>query len=706
LKEPVLKASRVAKSSDMASTSEELAAFFDAVIMLSSGPDKLRKDAGDWATFLARYLPVFVVESDTLSKSTSAEAFAGHSITKVTIPGCEGPQQTELLCSFLNVRGVKHPLLWLNGTCFDHFVKRSGAPVRVFNAAASCLSLPSEEAPQLEAVERTRRLLKHVDLLVATSEDLGLAHAKYAGWKGPSLVLAGPMSSGGNLGTTGATVELNPIEHSPEKLIEVVIEVASCWSCKKMASNILLLFDNAATHIATVRDHISSLVEHSRHNVYLAPATGAAGGAQPLDVSMFDAIVIHYSIRLSLEEHFAPAFSEAVTRFCGPKLLFIQDEYERTETARTWIERLNVSAVFTTVPLSQRERVYPHARFSGVDFLPTLTGYVPLSEEVELFALPLEERRTIIGYRGRRLPHHYGELGQEKLRIGIDVRRFAAEFGIQVDIEVDDDHRIYGLDWYRFLGSCRATLGTESGANVFDFDGSLARAAALERQMPFSEFSARYLSDREGQVLMNQISPKIFEAIKLRTALILFEGSYSGVLQPNRHYIPLQKDYQNIAEVFARLQDLEQVRSLTDRAYQDVIASGRYSYSTFVAGVDTYLDQRLGHRPRARLVQQPILAVFDASDMSPIKAQWSVLSDLSGGAAQIGGDMRDRAIVYRAARHVWRLLPTGIRAHLMRAARSILGTDGVRWVWRKMPRGVRRRLVPRVGALADRLYRS
>ena len=55
---------------------------------------------------------------------------------------------------------------------------------------------------------------------------------------------------------------------------------------------------------------------------------------------------------------------------------------------------------------------------------------------------------------------------------------------------------------------------------------------------------------------MNQISPKIFEAIRLRTALILFDGSYSDVVKPDAHYIVLKKDYSNIDEVFERLEDI------------------------------------------------------------------------------------------------------------------------------------------------------
>ena len=85
---------------------------------------------------------------------------------------------------------------------------------------------------------------------------------------------------------------------------------------------------------------------------------------------------------------------------------------------------------------------------------------------------------------------------------------------------------------------------------------------------------------------MNQVSPKIFEAIRLRTALILFEGSYSGVIAPHVHYMPLKKDYSNIDDIFGKLQDIAYLKQLTDRAYTDIISSGEYSYRRFVERVN------------------------------------------------------------------------------------------------------------------------
>jgi hypothetical protein len=370
-----------------------------------------------------------------------------------------------------------------------------------------------------------------------------------------------------------------------------------------------MLYDDGSTTVRTIYEHLHCFYKYSRHRYQFMSATSndEIRSAGDLDFSCFDAVVIHYSVRVSVPEHMTETVAAAVKKYNGPKLLFIQDEYEDTETARQWIERLGVDTVYTNIPLSQVSLIYPSQRFPLVDFVHTLTGYVPEDPALDGHALPLPQRPIHLGYRGRQLPHHYGVLGYEKYRIGRDVRRLCAEFGIPADIEVEHSKRIYGTDWYRFVGSCRAMLGTESGSNVFDLDGSLKALSEKHADLGFEEFSDRFL-DNTTYVDMAQVSPKVFEAIRLRTALVLFEGSYSGVVEAETHYIPLRKDYSNIQDVFKAISDLDYLDELTERAYRDIIGGQRYSYRTFVENCDRYLDGRVGRDARATIVSVPVVA--------------------------------------------------------------------------------------------------
>ncbi len=50
---------------------------------------------------------------------------------------------------------------------------------------------------------------------------------------------------------------------------------------------------------------------------------------------------------------------------------------------------------------------------------------------------------------------------------------FAKGKELKLDISAKEDDRIYGNDWHAFLQNSKAVLGTEGGATIFDFDGTL-----------------------------------------------------------------------------------------------------------------------------------------------------------------------------------------------------------------------------------------
>lgn len=497
-----------------------------------------------------------------------------------------------------------------------------------------------------------------------------------------------------------------------EELLSHLDGVIARQAGSRPSLNVLMLYDDRSAHVSTVAEHLEGFRKHSRHRFFFLPATefvGLADGKDArLDLSCYDALAIHYSVRVSVRGHLSSGVAAAVSSYRGPKLLFAQDEYDNVETTRRWMERLGIDALFTNVPQDGLDFVYPRSRFARVDFIPTLTGYVPENPSIDAFALPMAERKLRIAYRGRSLAHHYGALSREKYSIGVDVRRLAQARGLAVDIEVDEGKRIYGSDWYRFIGSARATLGTESGSNVFDIDGGLAKLAQEHAGLPFEAFAERYLKEHEGLVRMNQISPKIFEAIRLRTALVLFEGEYSGAVRAGEHYIPLKKDYSNIDEVFARLEDVAFLEAMTERAYRDVIASGRYSLRRFVEGVDDYLSRRALGRRRATILSVPVAAVYgdEAAELllrpgadalllndavlarqpgrDQVLAIGAALAAAASGKSKQAGETVDlrglaegprQGLAFRLLKAAWRRLPQEWQSTLLGRAQAMLDAD-------------------------------
>jgi hypothetical protein len=161
----------------------------------------------------------------------------------------------------------------------------------------------------------------------------------------------------------------------------------------------------------------------------------------------------------------------------------------------------------------------------------------------------------------------------------------------RLDIDVSENGRLYGEDWYRFLSRCRAVLGVEAGVSIFDIEDKVRHAcegfSGTQPEASFSDIENRILKEWENNIFYRTISPRHFEAAAFRTCQILFEGKYSGILEPMVHYIPLRKDFSNIDFVMDTFLNNTERQRIQDNAYRDLIASGRFSYRRFVEAFES-----------------------------------------------------------------------------------------------------------------------
>ncbi len=386
--------------------------------------------------------------------------------------------------------------------------------------------------------------------------------------------------------------------------------------------SVLLLCDDFKGHASTVLDHIGAFTRYSRHDVHLFNPR-LVSDSTLLDLDVFDVVILHYSIFVISENYLSPRFREKVRRYGGLKVQFIQDEHRRVDQMTDMMRYLGIHVLFTLLPNREVGKVYSAERLPGVQLVHSLAGYVPESLQ-DVSAPPLEARSIDIGYRGRTLPFWLGRVAQEKAWIGQGILAAAPRYGWKCDIEWTEKERIYGAQWTRFMGSCKATLGTESGASITDRDGSIERRTkqylAAHPDAGFEQVFEAVLRPHEGNVRVNVISPRILEAVASRTVLILFPGDYSGVIQPWVHYIPLAKDFSNLDEVDARLRDPSFLATMSETAHRDLIASGRYSYRRFMREVDSVLDRYAsargsGHLARYRLAHLERSLRFGARDV-------------------------------------------------------------------------------------------
>lgn len=353
---------------------------------------------------------------------------------------------------------------------------------------------------------------------------------------------------------------------------------------------ILFIYNATQTYTNTVYEHVAAFQKYSAHETYFAHHDGFSDLGISFD--WFDAVIIHYTIRLPYDQ-ISSSVSKRLAKYRGLKALFIQDEYDFTYRAWGWIKKLAIDLVFTVVPDKNISIVYPKEHFPGVRFVSVLTGYVPENIPMSTKSIPPSQRGIVVGYRGRPLSIRYGQLGRDKIEIGSMVKTYCQENHIPHDIAWAEEERVYGPKWYEFVSSCKSMLGSESGSNVFDWDGKLDKQIEKFKkknpQASDEEVYANLIKVKETPGLMNQVSPRVFESIMLRTAMVLFEGNYSGIIEPYKHYIPLKKDGSNLAEVMSLLRENQYVDDIVERAYKDIIDSNKCSYQHLVASFDAQI---------------------------------------------------------------------------------------------------------------------
>lgn len=322
----------------------------------------------------------------------------------------------------------------------------------------------------------------------------------------------------------------------------------------------------------------------------------------------FDAIIVHNTIAYNVDNLrvIDMLVSLKLKDYKGAKILMKQDENFRFKELAHCIGKIGFDAIFTCLPTEAIEKVYPKALVGEPLFERMLTGYVTPT----LRSKPYNNanRPTDIGYRGSIQPLSFGRLAFEKRKIGDDISAMLSARGLTLDISSQWEDRIGGDAWFDFLGSCKATLGSESGASVFDLDGDLdARCVRAEEKLgPFSPdhaYAEAYLSelsDIEGNVYYNQLSPRHFEAAATGTVQILYPGHYSGILQQGRHYLPLARDYSNLDEIVDFIMDEGRRSSMAETAYKEVILNKDNWIETFVGRVDAMVTKILSAKKTLR----------------------------------------------------------------------------------------------------------
>jgi hypothetical protein len=319
-----------------------------------------------------------------------------------------------------------------------------------------------------------------------------------------------------------------------------------------------------------------------------------------------DAMVLHNTFLCMRWSHLFPSWKWELRWIADadcPKIALPQDEYDHAHVLDEWLYELGVTTVVSNFDAGLGEILYPIC--SGTArFHKRFTGYVDevAARKLADRIVPLEDRQVDIVYRATRLPYWFGSHGQLKHRIGSTVAEAATVRGLPTDISTRGEDTIVGDAWLDFLMSGRAVIGCESGSSVLDRRGEV-RAAIQDilRDDPALTFEevAERMPEGWDDYAFFALSPRHFEAVVTKTPQVLVEGSYDGVLQPDRHYLPLARDLSNLDDVLEAVNDSGRLAELAECAYEEIYLSGRYTYRSLSELVRQIVDETPRHRGRS-----------------------------------------------------------------------------------------------------------
>ena len=283
------------------------------------------------------------------------------------------------------------------------------------------------------------------------------------------------------------------------------------------------------------------------------------------------------------------------------KLVFPQDDYWQCEVRDQFYVDWGIDEVYPVCPPQSWSELIPRCIKSGVRVEQGYTTYVtPYMRSLSLRSRPWAERDFDVVYRASRTPTAPNRLGMVKSVIGDRfVQAIGPKVGLRLDIGGGSGAMIVGSAWHDFVGNARAILGSNSGSSIRLRNAAVARSI-VEYQVRnpranIEQVERDVVPQEDRGKGYTAISPRNVEAAMLNTLQILVPGTYSGIMQPYEHYLPLDEDCANILQVVETLQDEAYCRRVIDACRERILAETELSGECLIRDVLGRIRTHAGH---------------------------------------------------------------------------------------------------------------
>lgn len=344
---------------------------------------------------------------------------------------------------------------------------------------------------------------------------------------------------------------------------------------------LLLDAHDSVANLSYYHDWHQALVAHPRLDVEPVGTLGKARLALELLARRwrdYDLVLFPYGYYYANQDAWSRALAGVVAGMRGVKVFFLENEYRLLDRKLALARRAGADFVTTQMPLDVARRAYG-AHFPAERIVALPHG---LSDRLaaELAAVATAERPIDIGFTGDPYPFYLGH--QDRAEMGRFFRENAGRYGLSIEYREGRDARLLPKDWIAFLLRCKAALHQEAGSDYLEVGDATRNAVnaylAHKPGASFAEVRARFFDGYRDPLRGRAIAPRHFEAIATRTCQVMFRGRFNDILEPDVHYLCLERDFSNADDVVARLKDPAERRAIAERALELVRASHLLSH--------------------------------------------------------------------------------------------------------------------------------
>lgn len=329
------------------------------------------------------------------------------------------------------------------------------------------------------------------------------------------------------------------------------------------------------------------------------------------------------------------------------KIALPQDDYDTSGVLDRWMVDWNIDRVYSVIP-HHLNLLYPNYSQCG-DIKLGFTGYIS-DDWIKVWANPKPHKiRTIdISYRTHNNSVNRCSLRNLKYaiadRFSQQIRAIAPH--IRLDISANTKDLIPGTRWHEFVENSKFCLTTPSGSSLLDPEGIFRRRVIQycirNPNANFQDVAKACFQGKDNQYIFSAISPRNIEAALAETIQIATPGSYSELMMPLEHLIPLKEDCSNVAEIIEMMQDYSFLQYIQRNCKASILDEPRLRVKTIVDEIITFAEHIVTQRRISGTTQERVNQLFSRYEQdieSCAKLYWrkqQIIRDIKSLATKFG----------------------------------------------------------------------